>query len=209
MSMMFPIEIKCPKCGTIGEAMKHNSINVSLDPGNKKKVLDRSLFDWHCEKCGATVHLEYCPLYHDMNEKYMILVVPDVEAARTEKVPVRDEYKEFMDGYKFRVVCKIDGLIEKISIFDSGLDDFAVEMLKMLLWPKLDSPKEIIFAGAADAGIGFFVRYDDAEKNTGINVPGKYYDSCAETVQKMKVDSSVQYVDIGVIAEIINKTDSL
>lgn len=44
---------------------------------------------------------------------------------------------QFGDSYKFRVVKEIDDLREKLFIFDAGLDDRLVELMKLttsLIW---------------------------------------------------------------------------
>lgn len=207
MSMEHPIEITCPECGTKGSAMIHDSINVTLDPENKAKVLDQSLFLFRCEKCKAEVHLEYRTLYHDMREKYMIMVASDPDAARKENIALSEFEKLSMvsDGYRLRVVCRILGLIEKIRIFDSGLDEYAIELVKLMIYPQLNDPKEILFETASDHQLTFYVAYDDRAQNTGIEIDRIYYDNCKNFLAEINIDKNVQFVDMNFISKYLRK----
>lgn len=205
MSIERPHTVKCPNCGTESSVIIHDSINVTVDPEKKAKVLDRSLFKFHCQKCGAKSELSYCPLYHDMNEKYMIGVVPDKKAAFEERVPdfgtsMGPKYSMLADGYRFRIVCGISGLIEKIMIFDSKLDDYAIAMMKMLLHSQLKNPKEILFCGANETKLKFVVLYKGSKKDTVISVDRKMYKMATEIVADRKiVKQETQYVDLETI----------
>jgi hypothetical protein len=48
--------------------------------------------------------------------------------------PEMEHYARLMQGYKLRIVASINRLIEKILIFDHGLDDRAIELLKRYLY---------------------------------------------------------------------------
>ena len=64
--------ITCPNCNTIGEFMCWDSINVDLDPENRKKVKNGELFQYICPKCKRSYTIEYETLYHDMNNRFMV-----------------------------------------------------------------------------------------------------------------------------------------
>lgn len=211
MSMQHPHEVKCPKCGTENSILIHDSINVSLEPDNKAKVLDRSLFQFCCSKCGEVTGIEYCPLYHDMDEKYMIMVANDRKSAADAIIPdigKNTNFSMFADGYRFRVVYRIAGLIEKIKIFDNKLDDFAVEMLKLMLYGELNQPAEIIFCDVNEKKISFWVYYEDSKNNKGISVDRKYYDSAVQIVNDENINKlKIQYVDMRIIAQALNEKE--
>jgi len=211
MSIERPHEVKCPDCGTENTVIIHNSINVTVDPEKKPMVLNRSLFKFRCKKCGREADLSYCPLYHDMNEKYMIGVVQDKESAYKEKVPdigieMGPKFSMLADGYRFRIVCGITGLIEKIKIFDSKLDDYAVEMVKLLVYPQLKNPKKILFCDTNEKKITFLVMYEDSKKDKGISVERKFYDMATEILADKKIaKKETQYVDMEIIVQALNE----
>ena len=67
MSLEREETLKCPKCKTENKFHIYDSINVTLDPELKKKVLDGSLFKMKCAECGTETVINYDTLYHDMS----------------------------------------------------------------------------------------------------------------------------------------------
>ena len=131
----------CPRCENMIEINRWDSINVSLDPDMKNKVLDRSAFFVECPSCGLRFTINYGFLYHDMEKKYMLHYVQSEEeeldviriynSADEENAVMRES--ALMQGYLFRIVRSYNELIEKISIFDAGLDDRVMEIYKVLI----------------------------------------------------------------------------
>ena len=60
--------IKCPNCQQEGTYMVWQSINVDLNPDQKQRVMDGSIFSWQCPHCGKQYNVLYPFLYHDMTE---------------------------------------------------------------------------------------------------------------------------------------------
>jgi hypothetical protein len=54
MSLSDEIKITCPACQHQQAFTAWQSINVTLDPALKTKLLDRSLVTFHCDNCGHT-----------------------------------------------------------------------------------------------------------------------------------------------------------
>ena len=68
-------------------------------------------------------------LYHDMQKNFMVwLWPPPGEPGDDSLSPMR-----FMKDYQFRLVATPNELMEKIYIFDCGLDDRVLEFLKLIL----------------------------------------------------------------------------
>ena len=65
MSLEREETLKCPKCKTENKFRIYDSINVTLDPELKKKVLDGSLFKMKCaERKPSSITLRFimtCP----------------------------------------------------------------------------------------------------------------------------------------------------
>ena len=118
-----------------------DSINVSLDPDMKNKVLDRSAFFGECPSCGFRFTVNYGFLYHDMEKRYMLHYVQCKEeeqdvlriynSSNEENAAMREN--ALMKGYTFRIVRSYNELIEKICIFDAGLDDRIIEIYKVVI----------------------------------------------------------------------------
>ena len=74
-------KITCPQCQKDSEFVMYDSVNVSLDPEDKEKIIDGSLFLFKCPECDAEVHVEYGVLYHDMDKQLMIQNCSNPESA--------------------------------------------------------------------------------------------------------------------------------
>ena len=161
MSRPVPQDITCPQCGETSTFTTWSSLNVTLDPGEKPNVLDRSIFRFTCGKCGHSATVVYPMLYHDMQQKVMLWLLPETPQAPEGAAPPSEglppEAGQFMrrDGYRFRSVGTQNALIEKILIFDAGLDDGPIEMLKPGLWNQLPADAKhddtgIFFSSVSD-----------------------------------------------------------
>jgi hypothetical protein len=72
MSSFRNIKITCPACNTEGSYTVWDSVNVTLDPELKSKVMDGSLFTWVCPNCKKSFKAPYSFLYHDMTHDFMV-----------------------------------------------------------------------------------------------------------------------------------------
>ena len=153
MSMRDKVNIQCPKCGYSIEVRQWSSVNGEKNPGEKKKLLDGTLFSVKCKRCGHTAQVGYPLLYNDPAQKVMIWLVYD-----------KDEVKHVTDYFKSsknsdgdnkvdracrqRIVRDAFRLREKLMIFDSGLDDKIVEIAKLAFSQNVQKqhPKEKIAA---------------------------------------------------------------
>lgn len=128
--------ITCPECGTENKITIWDSLNGDIDPDAKKELLNGTLFRFKCDKCGHESNLQYSILYHDMKNNAMVYFVhPDaVEETIRELIDMENKLPVKMDGYRKRVVCDQNTLREKAIIFDNGLDDRVVEIIKLMYW---------------------------------------------------------------------------
>ena len=122
-------EVSCSRCGARNSVTTYDSINVAETPGLKARVLDGSLFVWECPHCGARNLVRSQTLYHDPSERLMVWLTGGSEDLERK---VREAYGglEEMKGYTARFVDDPGSLIEKVKIFDAGLDDVVMEMTK-------------------------------------------------------------------------------
>jgi hypothetical protein len=151
MSQSESITITCPKCKSKQPFTVWHSINVTLDPELKQRLLDRSLITFQCGKCGHSAAIEQELMYHDMDRKLMILRGHDKpdEAFAEGLGPL---VKKMESEYTFRLAESINALVEKILIWDAGLDDRVVEIVKLLLMGHIDESQrgenaELFFSG--------------------------------------------------------------
>ena len=69
---MRTVTLTCPKCGEQFEFNLYESVNATLDPELREKVIWGGLFAAVCPKCHHFEVLVHPFLYHDMNRKFMI-----------------------------------------------------------------------------------------------------------------------------------------
>ena len=141
MSLFKEERIECRFCRRKLPVTVHHSINVGLHPEHKQKVLDLSLFRFRCPHCGKTDILYYPTLYHDPEQRLMIQVFWREEDFGQ---PLDAELRTLIEimgqkDYRRREVFGYAELVEKIRIFDAGLDDFAIALLKTV--HKLEHPE--------------------------------------------------------------------
>lgn len=128
-------QLTCPKCGTRGEFVIWDSINADTDPELKEKLLDESLFAWTCPHCGHKAYITYGTLYHDPTAQFMLFFDHKADETDIEEDSFPDEpaFEQFNKTYKLRYVHGILPLKEKIFIFEEGLSDIVIELIKYFI----------------------------------------------------------------------------
>lgn len=141
MSKRNTVKITCPKCKKECDYLIWESINIQLDPEMKERILNGEAFLFKCPDCGNEVYVNYPVLYHDMEKKMMIYLLPDDEKeikSAAKFMSGMDERSAGLDlsviaeGYSNRIVTSLRELQEKIYISDAGYDDRIIEIIKML-----------------------------------------------------------------------------
>ena len=126
--------VTCPACGNVQNFIVWQSLNGDLDPEAKQQLLDGTLFRFVCSKCGCTSHVDYNILYHDMTHKAMIYYVKAefVEQTIDAMTDAENKMGFAMSGYRKRIVTDQNTLREKAIIFEHGLDDRVIEIIKFI-----------------------------------------------------------------------------
>lgn len=130
--MIARTEASCSRCGASHSITTYNSINVGEQPELKAQVLDGSLFVWECPHCGTRNLLRCRLLYHDPSERLMVWLTggdAELEDKVAEAYGAAGELKD----YTLRFVDEPGDLIEKVKVFDAGLDDVVMEMTKYVV----------------------------------------------------------------------------
>lgn len=150
MSVKHTQQIACLKCKKKSDFEFYGSINTMLDPTLKQRVKNFDIFKFICPHCGSEQFVNYSFLYHQMEDKLMIFYCQDEEEVAKVRSLYADDFdtalnaqgeSETIDttGYRRRIVIGADNLVEKIRIFDAGLDDRLVEIYKVLLYGQMQA----------------------------------------------------------------------
>lgn len=159
-------EISCPKCGEKGQITIWESVNVTAQPELREKLLDESMFLWKCPHCGNLVYVTFGFLYHDANHQFMLFFDHHTDNQRIEDdpFPEHESLQQFNKNYVLRYVYGVHALKEKIFIFEEGLSDIVIEILKYFVRNqviRLDESDPNFLIGK---GIYFTHRSDDNEQ---------------------------------------------
>lgn len=121
------LSYKCPYCSKELDVDVVLSINASSDQHEKERLMSADLFYQHCEYCQHDFLLQVPFTYVDKERKFVI-VLSVAEILPKEVMQTGKDLDHA--GYKLRHVQTIQQLIEKIQIFEDGLDDRLVELAK-------------------------------------------------------------------------------
>ena len=155
MSTQISKEVGCPHCGAAVKTGMWPAISARDNPELRERVLDETLFDWKCPQCGYTAQLMYPCLYHDPERQFMVYVEPN-GCGKSETADAEEKFPQ-LSGVKKRMVSTLAGLKEKMLIFEAGLDDAAVELVKLALSGVLEQKY------GKKASNGYFCFCDEAE----------------------------------------------
>lgn len=126
MSTEIVKDIVCPQCGESQKYKLFSSINAREHPDLKRSILEETLFDWRCDRCSYFAAMAYPFVYIDNEAGYVVCAAPGGSGSTLEVTPALKTYVK-------RRVKNLAELKEKILIFDSKLDDVAVELVKNAL----------------------------------------------------------------------------
>lgn len=152
--------IVCPGCGELSKAEIHTSINPARDKTIRKRVLDGELFDFRCPSC--LLHrktLTILLLYNDMKNRFMVYLIPKIDRFQLCDNELENKYSNLRNINK-RIVPTFNAFKEKLFIFESGLDDMAVELTKLAISQTVSKK-----LGNIEVNEGYLSMYD-RETNT-------------------------------------------
>ena len=144
MSRTAEESVRCPGCGNEQPFVLWQSLNVTLDPEKKQELLEGRLTRFTCGKCGQPTEVVYRLLYHDMERRLMVWLVPPDPAGPPAEEPedLPGPLGQDVGGpYTFRRVASRNELVEKVHVVDAGLDDGLIEILKLMILA--DAPADV------------------------------------------------------------------
>ncbi len=183
--------IQCPECGHEQEISIIASVNVTVDPDMREKVLSGDIFLFVCEQCGFSGFAGFPFIYEDKETAggFLIYLEPECE---DREVGVDGDVADqvLLQNITMRLVTTINELKEKIFIFEAGLDDRVVELFKALAFSKMRAdnagqvPDELRFTKVDtvdDVEVIIFAAFRDEEYLGALELPFSLYQSCLVT----------------------------
>jgi hypothetical protein len=68
--------LECPACGNKQQVKVWSSVNITLNPELKEKVMNYEINQFNCDACANTAFINTPLLYHDMDRKYCVQYYP-------------------------------------------------------------------------------------------------------------------------------------
>ena len=151
--------VTCPACGKQQDAELVQSINTQLNPQDKARLLAAELNVLACS-CGKRTQLGANVLYHDPLAHYFCQVVPGDDRAMNEAAAA---FAASGVSGTLRLVPSLNALVEKVKLLDAGLEDWAIEMTKVLLLASIGEIDRVLLFAAVDrdAGLLRWVIFDE------------------------------------------------
>ena len=162
----------CSKCGAEFSAPDLRSINVDNDSALKAQVMDGSLFVVKCPRCGFSSLVTEPILYHDPSQQLLIAYTTAGLSS------------EGLEGYTCRLVSSIGELIEKVKIFDAGLDDIALELCKYVTAQELKKDVTLKFLKMDGADGEITLTYPEKGEMQMLVIGYNVYSDCAGIVDR-------------------------
>jgi hypothetical protein len=174
MSLVGTIRVTCPACGVERDSRLVSSINTRSSPELKQQLLLGALNRHDCA-CGKRVQLASNVLYHDPDADYYCQVCPG--GARATETAVAVLRGSGATGTQ-RIVSSLNALIEKVKLLDAGLDDWAIELLKVVLLASrgVSQLDRVILFEARDRDVLHWILFDEAGAPQALGCPLAAYE---------------------------------
>lgn len=162
------VTMRCARCGCESEALVYRHIDAISEPELKPRVLSGELFVFTCPSCGFKSLITSPVIYRD---EHLLLCLSD-----------RDFAVEGLDGVAGRLVGDVGSLIEKVKIFDAGLDDIPMEFCKFVTRQELGKDVELKFLRVDGADNDIIFTYPEAGEMQMLAVGFNVYEDCRAIV---------------------------
>ncbi|MBO6169407.1 MAG: CpXC domain-containing protein [Bacteroidales bacterium] len=169
-SVSSPVQFKCSRCGASYEVSVYRMIDAVADPSLKEKVKDGSLFVRECPVCGQRELVGTPVIYRDA---HILACLSD------RKLSV-----EGLEGVHGRWVGDVGSLIEKVKIFDAGLDDIPMEFCKFVTRQEMGKDAELKFLRLEGADHDIIFTYPENGLMQMLSVGFNVYEDCCAIVRR-------------------------
>ena len=190
MSVSLTEKIACRFCQHEQDFTLWQSVNATVDPELKDKLMSGELMTFTCQSCQQVAEVVWPLLYHDMERNLMVHIRLD-EQLPAGQAPAPEPVEEFMEGLILRTVASRNELVEKVLIFEDGLDDRIIEIFKIALRRQLEQDAqetegELMFSACGESAegekeIAFVLLKGEGESSFA--VPLSVYDYFADNIR--------------------------
>lgn len=173
MSRIHMENIACISCGKESPYRFWDMIDPMMNQETKDKVLSGEIFTFTCPHCGAKRRVTYDTIYQEMakGRTFHLVTSEDTYMQAVNIYADRDSHSSPVLAHEIvRIVLSQNQLAEKIRIFDEGLDDRIVEIIKAYFLSQLYEQEP---DAAVDEAL-FFVGEDGTYEIAFLSQDGKH-----------------------------------
>lgn len=193
----YKIFYTCEKCKNEFEVPIFPYINFEDNPEYYALVKDLDIFKVKCSNCGNQEYIKFDTLIVDPMHKYLLYLFCNegkIESFRknidyfVNTVLSEAEIKDF-DAAETRLVLDLNSLVEKMTIFELGLNDKAIEFIKKGLFEKKivkDEKTKLLFDGINQTNLEFISFLND--KVDKVNVSIAFYNKIIESIKNLSTE---------------------
>jgi hypothetical protein len=146
----------------------YRHIDAVAEPELKARVLSGGLFVYTCPSCGFKSLITTPVIYRD---EHLLVCLSD-----------RSLSVEGLDGVAGRLVPDVGSLIEKVKVFDAGLDDVPLEFCKFVTRQELGKDVDLKFLRLEGADNEIIFTYPGSGQMELLAVGFNVYEDCRAIV---------------------------
>jgi len=144
MSQSGKYNINCPKCGHSQAVELYESVNVQVSPELKEVLMANRLNVVTCAECGLSFRVDKPLLYNDPKRGVMIYLIPTTEGQYNKGEHLFAESLRRLtevlpadfNAPGVSLVFNRFELVERIFLFDAGLNERIIEYIKYMIYSK-------------------------------------------------------------------------
>jgi hypothetical protein len=159
MAIKDTVRVRCPQCDKEQDAEIVQSLNARADKAAVERLLQGELNLLTCV-CGKRTPLAANVFFHDPDEDFYCHVCPNAAS----EARARAAFAEAGASGTQRLVPSMNALVEKVKILEAGLQDWAVEIVKLLLLGSVEETnlnRVLLFDRREDALLAWIALLDD------------------------------------------------
>ena len=199
--------VECGICHEKFEPQLHELIDLDKGPDLVKRACDLSLFAQLCPHCHGMTNVPYPTTVVQASKRFMIRLSFDFNEVKAINRAKRDflEGTE-LKGMRQRVVFGVPSFVEKVRIFNQGLDDNLVEAMKLLFLSQNEGKDiaNMLFAGISNGQFRFLVFAKGASEPVQIGMPGEIYDKLQQDTDGKFPEGYMRFVSHVTVGKILN-----
>ena len=134
MNPTMQVEAICPHCNKENKTTINTVISNTENPRLSKRLIDDTLFLRKCKHCGEEYFVNHTVAYKDDRVEKVVCYAADNEGEAAFVDTMFENMKLVEQGFELcpvRIVKGVNELREKARIFEMGLDDKVIEVIKI------------------------------------------------------------------------------